>query len=89
MKKCGVKTVRLINFIKSLISVGSIRRPLANTKVVADNSINNDYNISNENEDVSLEKDFKVELIMEVVRVSCVVFFAILVKIIWLKSSCA
>jgi hypothetical protein len=55
--------------------------------VVAENSINNDYNISNENEDVSLEKDFKVELIMEVVRVSCVVSFDILVKIIWLKSS--
>jgi len=54
-----LEAVGVMNAIKSVISVDSVRRPLANTKVVNDNSINNDYNHSNENEDVSVEKDLE------------------------------
>ncbi len=57
LKKCDVKAVRVMNFKKSLISVESVRRPLANTKMGADNYINIDYNLCNENEDVSVKKD--------------------------------
>lgn len=54
-----LEAVGVMNAIKSGISVDAVRRPLANTNIINDNSLDNPYNLYAENENISKEKEFK------------------------------
>lgn len=54
-----LEAVGVMNAIKSGISVDAVRRPLAYTNLINDTSLDNPYNITEENENISTEKVFK------------------------------
>ncbi|TAL71316.1 MAG: DUF3326 domain-containing protein [Bacteroidetes bacterium] len=54
-----LEAVGVMNAIKSGISVDAVRRPLAYTNLISDISLDNPYNITAENENISTEKVFK------------------------------
>ena len=54
-----LEAVGVMNAIKSGISVDAVRRPLAYTNLINDTSLDNPYNITAENENISTEKVFK------------------------------
>ena len=54
-----LEAVGVMNAIKSGISVDAVRRPIANTTLINDTSLDNPYNLTAENENISTEKVFK------------------------------
>lgn len=54
-----LEAVGVMNAIKSGISVDAVRRPLAYTNLINDTSLDNPYNLTAENENISTEKVFK------------------------------
>jgi hypothetical protein len=54
-----LEAVGVMNAIKSGISVDTVRRPIANTNLINDNTLDNSYNLNAENENISTEKEFK------------------------------
>ena len=54
-----LEAVGVMNAIKSGISVDAVRRPIAYTNLINDTSLDNPYNITVENENISTEKVFK------------------------------
>lgn len=54
-----LEAVGVMNAIKSGISVDAVRRPIAYTNLINDTSLDNPYNLSAENENISTEKVLK------------------------------
>lgn len=54
-----LEAVGVMNAIKSGISVDAVRRPIAYTNLINDTSLDNPYNLTAENENISMEKEFK------------------------------
>ena len=50
----------VMNAIKSGVSVDSVRKPLADKKVINDNSKHNDYNLSDEKQKIRQKTIFPV-----------------------------
>ena len=54
-----LEAVGVMNAIKSGISVDAVRRPIAYTNLINDTSVDNPFNLTVENENISTEKVFK------------------------------
>jgi hypothetical protein len=54
-----LEAIGVMNAIKSGISIDAVRRPIANTNLINDTSLNNEYNFTSGNDIISLEKELK------------------------------